>query len=198
MFLITNKHFDSQTFGLETVFSCWLLLLVVALTCCPSDWLIDDDETDVPSSHLPRRVFPVRLQNLSQLHLDQTQSRRCGVWWRIRTRRSDGSLCFDFIYSPSFYFLWQKMVLLLSERRGGGRCSSLNLSFRGRCDFFSTTGRRAVDRWVYFVNVEETAMLRWRDVTEWHFIVILYVSKRDEWIWTVWYVNLQSGKIVQA
>lgn len=78
MFLITNKHFNSQTFGLETVFSCWLLLLVVALTCCPSDWLIDDDETDVPSSHLPRRVFPVRLQNLSQLHLDQTQSCRCG------------------------------------------------------------------------------------------------------------------------
>lgn len=135
MFLITNKHFNSQSFGLETIFSCWLLLLAVALTCSPSDWLINDDER-LPSNHLPRRVFPVRLQNLSQLHLDQTQSCRCDVWWRIRTRRSDVSLCFDFIYSPSFYFLWQKMVLLLSEQRGGGRCSSLNLSFRGRCDFF--------------------------------------------------------------
>lgn len=130
MFLITNKHFNSQTFGLETIFH---------LPAPPPDgsthlmsiWLVDRWWWDRCSVQSPAK------KSLSCQVTEPLAAWCSEVILEDRDAlRSDVSLCFDFIYSPSFYFLWQKMVLLLSERRGGGRCSSLSLSFRGRSDFF--------------------------------------------------------------
>lgn len=102
----------------------------------------------------------------------------CDSIWRKKPLRFSFYLFSDFF--PSFYFLWQKMVLLLRKSRWWIICSE-----KDRCDdlevFFFTTGRSAVKQSVYFVNVENTqVMLHWHNITEWHFIVILYVSM-NEW-----------------
>lgn len=166
---------------------------MVALTWCPSDWLIDDDETDVPSNHLPRRVFPVRLQNLSQ--------RGVLKWfWRIGTRCALTSLfALTLFILPRFIFFDRKWSYCWVS--GEEEADVLPWVFRSEEEvifFFYHRKTCGGSMGLFCECLGNVAMLRWRDVAEWYFIVILYVSKSDVWILTVWYVNLQSGKIVQA